>query len=86
MKSSNLFSLIAAAAFSVAGFTLQEVACAGEVQPTATCPVNPLMALTVTTFVKVADWPAFTVCVLWPAPTVNEKSGGPVRVTLNGLE
>ena len=64
----------------------QVVACAGEVQETATCPVNPFRALTVTTFVNVAVWPAVTVCEPCPAATVKEKSGGPVTMKLKGAE
>ena len=64
----------------------QVVACAGEVQTTFTCPVNPFNAFTEITFVNVAVWPAFTVCTPCPAATVNEKSGGPVTVKFTELD
>src|ERR1700722_18408979 len=50
----------------------QVVAWAGDVQETATCPVNPFTALTVITLEKVAVWPALTVCA-GPTATFSNR-------------
>ena len=68
---------------SDAGLMEQVVAVAanGSEQVKVTCELKPLMADTVTALVKVAVWPAFTVCVVVPE-AVMEKSGGGVTVSV----
>jgi hypothetical protein len=70
-----------------AGFTAQVVffAATGREQDRLTCEVKPFWAATVTTFVKVAVWPALMVWVVAPEEEMV-KSGGPVTVKFTALE
>ena len=66
--------------------TEQVVAWAGSVHEALTDPANPFTAFTESTLVKVAAWPALTVCEPCPVATVKEKSGGPVTMKFTELE
>src|SRR5579864_2905384 len=68
---------------SMFGLTVQVVlvAAIGREQDRLTCEANPFCGVTEMALVKVAVWPALTVCVVVP-DDVTEKSGGPVTVKL----
>ena len=69
------------------GLTEQVVwlAAYGREHDRLTCEAKPLCGVTEIVLVKVAVWPAATVCVVLPEE-VMEKSGGPVTVKLTGTE
>jgi hypothetical protein len=62
-----------------------EVAETGSEQDTFTWAEKPDCAAMVIAFVKVAVWPAATVCEVVPVEVI-EKSGGPVTVKFTALE
>lgn len=65
------------------GVTVQVVpdAANGIEHDKLTCALKPLRGATEIAFMKVAVWPALTVCVVVP-DVVTEKSGGGVTVSV----